>query len=102
MKIPLGETQMTYDIDRLVEIQSRISAEDLAFLESIAAMREAEAWDKALEEAAALAETRHEHWRLPHKDDAKPGEVCDDISACKDIATAIRDLCETRTKAGGA
>ena len=46
----------------------------------------------ALEEAARVAEDRHEHWRMPHPDDAKPGEVCCDVSACRDIATAIRSL----------
>ena len=45
-----------------------------------------------IEDAAKLAETRHERWRMPHPDDAQPGEVCCDVSACRDIATAIRAL----------
>ena len=45
---------------------------------------------KGMEKAAKVAESRHNHWRLPHPDDARPNEVCDDISACQDIATAIR------------
>lgn len=45
-----------------------------------------------LEEAARVAETRHEQWRMPHPDDAEVGEVCCDVSACRDIATAIRNL----------
>lgn len=49
----------------------------------------------ALDEAAEVAKNRHEKWRMPHPDDAKPGEVCDDISACRDIADAILHLKET-------
>lgn len=45
-----------------------------------------------LEEAAKVAESRYEKWRTPHKDDAKPGEVCCDVTACADIAAAIRAL----------
>jgi hypothetical protein len=29
---------------------------------------------------------------MPHPDDARPGEVCCDASACADIAAAIRAL----------
>lgn len=47
---------------------------------------------RAVEDAARVAECRHEEWRMPHPDDALPGEVCDDVSACRDIATAIRKL----------
>jgi len=61
------------------------------------------AWDAALRKAdavipiilgraAEMARDRHEQWRMPHPDDAKPGEVCDDISACRDIAAAIREI----------
>jgi|GEM_PF-6153548 len=46
------------------------------------------------EEAAKVAETRHEYWHMPHPDDAKPFEVCDDVSACADIAAAIRAIGE--------
>lgn len=42
------------------------------------------------EDLVAIAEHRHEQWRLPHRDDAELGEVCDDISACRDIASALR------------
>lgn len=42
------------------------------------------------ERCASVAEMRHERWRMPHPDDALPGEVRDDISACEDIAAAIR------------
>lgn len=42
------------------------------------------------ERAARIAEGRHAYWQMPHPDDAKDGEVCDDISACRDIAAAIR------------
>lgn len=42
------------------------------------------------ERCAKIAETRHEIWRFPHPDDAQHGEVCDGISACADIAAAIR------------
>lgn len=42
------------------------------------------------EACARTAEERHKHWRMPHPDDAAPFEVCDDVSACRDIATAIR------------
>jgi len=45
-----------------------------------------------LEAGAQLAQERHEQWRMPHPDDAKPGEVCDDVSACRDIANAIRAI----------
>lgn len=45
-----------------------------------------------IEQCAKIAETRHKRWKLPHPDDAKPGEVCDDVSACRDIAAAIRAL----------
>jgi hypothetical protein len=48
------------------------------------------AFPMIMEEAAKVAETRHVHWHMPHPDDAEPGEVCDDISACRDIAAAIR------------
>lgn len=47
---------------------------------------------RAIEDAARVAECRHEEWRMPHPDDALPGEVCDDVSACRDIAAAIRNL----------
>ncbi|MDX3901903.1 MAG: hypothetical protein QHC40_15525 [Sphingobium sp.] len=46
----------------------------------------------ALEAAAEAARDRHEQWRMPHPADARPGEVCDDISACRDIAAAILSL----------
>jgi hypothetical protein len=46
----------------------------------------------ALEEAAGVAENRHLGWVFPHPDDARPGEVCDDATACADIAAAIRAL----------
>ncbi|MFN7609223.1 MAG: hypothetical protein ACK5PJ_07865 [Ralstonia sp.] len=49
-----------------------------------------------LEAAAKVAESRYEKWRMPHKDDAKPGEVCCDVTACADIAAAIRALKEPR------
>ena len=42
------------------------------------------------ERCAKVAETRHERWRMPHPAVANPGEVCDDITACADIAAAIR------------
>lgn len=42
------------------------------------------------ERCAKVAEHRHELWKMPHRDDAEPGEVCDDITACADIAQAIR------------
>lgn len=42
------------------------------------------------EACAKIAEVRHSHWRMPHPDDAAPFEVCDDVSACRDIAIAIR------------
>lgn len=48
--------------------------------------------DEVLEEAAKVAERRHKEWRMPHKDDAKPGEVCCDVTACQDIAAAIRAM----------
>jgi hypothetical protein len=48
----------------------------------------------ALEEAARVAEDRYNLWHMPHPDDAKPFEVCDDASACRDIAAAIRALGE--------
>lgn len=48
----------------------------------------------ALEDAAKVAERRHEEWRLPHPDDAQDGEVCCDVTACEDIAAAIRALGE--------
>lgn len=44
------------------------------------------------EEAASLAADRHEEWRMPHPDDAEAGEVCCDVSACRDIAAAIRAI----------
>lgn len=50
--------------------------------------------NETLEEAARVAEKQHEVWRMPHPDDARPGEVCDDISACADIAAAIRNMKE--------
>jgi len=49
---------------------------------------------RVLEEAARVAEHRHQHWRMPHPDDAKPGEVCCDVTACADIAAAIRAMKE--------
>lgn len=44
------------------------------------------------ERCARLAEDRHLGWVFPHPDDARPGEVCDDATACADIAAAIRAL----------
>lgn len=44
------------------------------------------------ERCAKVAEDRHLGWIFPHPDDAKPGEVCDDATACADIAAAIRAL----------
>ena len=46
----------------------------------------------ALEEAARVAEERYNLWHMPHPDDARPFEVCDDASACRDIAAAIRAM----------
>jgi hypothetical protein len=37
----------------------------------------------------AVARNRYEQWRMPHPDDAEPGEVCCDVTACADIADAI-------------
>lgn len=53
----------------------------------VAALRaaEAEGRRKALEEAARVAETRHELWRDGHFVEC-------DVTACEDIATAIRTL----------
>lgn len=48
----------------------------------------------ALEEAALVAEERYNLWHMPHPDDARPFEVCDDASACRDIAAAIRALAD--------
>lgn len=45
-----------------------------------------------LDRAAKVAERRHEQWRLPHPDDAQEGEVCCDVTACADIAAAIRAI----------
>lgn len=50
----------------------------------------------ALEEAALVAEERYNLWHMPHPDDARPFEVCDDASACRDIAAAIRALGEKK------
>ena len=50
----------------------------------------------ALREAAAEAKGRNKKWKMPHPDDAKLGEVCDDISACRDIAEAILALATER------
>ena len=44
------------------------------------------------ERAAKVAKYRHENWRMPHPEDAKAGEVCCDVTACADIAAAIRSL----------
>lgn len=44
-------------------------------------------WDAAVRMAAEIAENRHHHWNshIDHR-------VACDVSACEDIATAIRDL----------
>lgn len=48
---------------------------------------------EAMREAAAeLATRRWRDWPGVHPDDAQPGQVCDDVSACADIAAAIRAL----------
>lgn len=47
------------------------------------------------EACARVAESRHVHWRMPHPDDARPFEVCDDETACRDIAAAIRSRNDT-------
>ncbi|WP_299941118.1 hypothetical protein [uncultured Nitratireductor sp.] len=47
---------------------------------------------ETLKAAAKMAQSRHEQWRMPHPDDALEGEVCCDVSACNDIAAAIRAL----------
>jgi len=52
--------------------------------------------DAVLEEAAKVAETRHTMWRMPHPDDAEPGEVCCDVSACEDIARTLLALQEPK------
>ena len=59
-------------------------------LTSFAAQADAAAVARTREEDSVIAEERHRHWRLPHVDDARPFEVCDDVSACADIAAAIR------------
>lgn len=41
------------------------------------------------EACAAIALNRHRRWAMPHPDDARPSEVCDDTSACEDISNAI-------------
>ena len=51
---------------------------------------------ETLREAARVARNRHKTWRMPHPDDAEPNEVCDDISACKNIADAILALDKPR------
>lgn len=42
------------------------------------------------EACAKVAERRWRDWPGIHPDDAKKGEVCDDVTACADIAAAIR------------
>lgn len=54
------------------------------------AMALASAKAEEREACARVAESRHVHWRMPHPDDARPFEVCDDETACRDIAVAIR------------
>ena len=44
----------------------------------------------ARESCAKVAERRWRDWPGIHPDDAKKGEVCDDVTACADIAAAIR------------
>jgi hypothetical protein len=56
--------------------------------------RIAQARRDALKEAALVAEERYNLWHMPHPDDARPFEVCDDASACRDIAAAIRALAD--------
>ncbi len=48
--------------------------------------------DEAFVRAAELARHRHLGWRLPHPDDARDGEPCDDETCCADIASAILAL----------
>lgn len=69
-----------------------IAYRDARALLPLIAAREEAARTAALEEAAKVAEVRHEQWRMPHPDDAMPEEVCCDVSACRDIAAAIRAL----------
>lgn len=56
----------------------------------------AEGYSAGIEAAAKVAESRHAIWEMPHRDDARPFEVCDDVSACADIAAAIRELEDER------
>ena len=42
------------------------------------------------EKCAKVAERRWRDWPGIHPDDAKKAEVCDDVTACADIAAAIR------------
>ena len=69
------------------DANDQIGALNAAILAVAPAIRRA-----ALEEAAGVAEDRHLGWVFPHPDDARPGEVCDDATACADIAAAIRAL----------
>jgi len=69
--------------------------EAAALLRALVAERDhacARGRDEALARAAELARVRHLDWRLPHPDDARDGEVCDDESCCADIANAIAGL----------
>ena len=90
-KLPIsGESKWSNNFDPRWPLDfskiEKSTARDLvrSVLESVAPM--------ILEEAAKVAEHRHKEWRFPHPDDAYPGEVCDDISACRDIARAIRAM----------
>ncbi len=74
---------------------ARLLDEAAALLRALVAERDhacARGRDEALARAAELARVRHLDWRLPHPDDARDGEVCDDESCCADIANAIAGL----------
>jgi hypothetical protein len=47
---------------------------------------------EAIRKAAEVARNRYTQWRMPHPDDAAPGEVCCDVTACEDTAAAILAL----------
>ncbi len=97
-RLPHGDWKPDEFEARILEIiPSRASEQCFALADAILAREVApppvSGEVEAMREACAkLAETRHEHWAMSHPDDAGHGEVCCDVTACRDIAAAIRAL----------
>lgn len=79
-------------IDAILVARALLDQGDAREARAAVAAARAQGRREGLEEAAKVAEVRYRAWKMPHPDDSDLGEVCCDVTACEDIAKAIRAL----------